>query len=184
VLRLLLLRHAKSAWSGALAPSGDHERPLAPRGRNSASAIGAYLRQNDRVPTAVLCSTARRTVETLSLMLPEWESEPAIFYDRALYLAEWPALLAAIRIAPAHASPLLLLGHNPGLEQLAVALGLQPRTPAERGRAESVARKFPTAALAIYDFDIAQWPDAKPARGRLIDYIRPKDIDPGLDEGK
>lgn len=126
-------------------------------------------------PALVLCSTAERTKETLELVLSALASEPEIRYDRALYLAEWPQLLAEIREAPS-VSPLLLVGHNPGLEQLAIALALQPQNPAERSRAEKMAQKFPTGALAVLDFDIRAWGGVKPGLGRLVDFARPKDL--------
>lgn len=174
-MQLLLLRHAKSDWSGK---SDDHERPLAPRGNKSAPQIGAYMRAKGYRPALVLCSTAKRTRETLALVLSALASEPETYFERALYLAEWPGLMAEIRDAPA-ATPLLVVGHNPGLEQLAIALALQPQTAAERARAESLANKFPTAALAVLDFDIADWSDLRPGTGRLIDYVRPKDLPNG-----
>jgi phosphohistidine phosphatase len=170
-LRLLLLRHAKSDWSGNL---GDHDRPLAPRGRKAAPRIGALMRKRGYVPAAVLCSTAERAKQTLDLLLPALRTDPKIEYDRALYLAEWPALLAAVHSAAE--TPLLMIGHNPGLEQLAVALVLQPQDAAERARLENLARKFPTAALAVLDFDAPHWEAVKPGTGRLTDFVRPRDL--------
>ena len=138
--------------------------------------MGAYMRKQGYEPTLVLCSTAERTRETLKLVLPLISTAPKIHYDRALYLAEWPQLLAEIREAPANASPLLLVGHNPGLEQLAIALALQPQSPPERARAERMAQKFPAGALAVLDFDVPDWSGVKPGLGKLADYVRPKDL--------
>ena len=134
------------------------------------------MRRKGYRPALVLCSTSKRTRETLELLLPHLGSSARIDYDRALYLAEWPRLLGEIRATPADASPLMLVGHNPGLEQLALALSLQPQSSAERARAESLAEKFPTAALAVLDFETSDWRDVKPGSGRLIDYVRPKDL--------
>ena len=178
-VRLLLLRHAKSDRSGK---SDDHERPLAPRGEKSAPQMGAYMRVKGYQPVLVLCSTAARTKETLELILSALESEPETHFDRALYLAEWPELMAEIRNVPADATPLLVVGHNPGLEQLAIALALKAQTAAERARMQSLANKFPTAALAVLDFDIPAWSDLRPGTGRLIDYVRPKDLRSGVAE--
>jgi phosphohistidine phosphatase len=172
-LRLLILRHAKSDWSGK---SEDHERPLAPRGKKAAPQIGAYMRAKGYRPALVLCSTAVRAKQTLELILPSFENEPETQFDRALYLAEWRQLMAEIQSAPTMASPLLLIGHNPGLEQLASALALQPQTAAERDRAQRMAYKFPTAALAVLDFDVPEWSEIGPGKGRLTDYMRPKDL--------
>jgi phosphohistidine phosphatase len=176
-VRLLLLRHAKSDWSGQGGEStGDHERPLSARGRKAVPRVAAYMRKHGYQPQAVLCSTAARARETLELLLAHLETPATITKERALYLAEWPQLLAEIRAAPAAGSPLLLVGHNPGLEQLALALALQPQGPAERARAEKLAEKFPTAGLAVLDFEFADWSEIKPGSGKLVDYVRPKDL--------
>ena len=174
-MRLLLLRHVKSDWSGS-GETDDHERPLAPRGRKAAPLIAEYMREKGYEPKLVLCSTAKRTKETLKLILPAFERAPKVRYDRGLYLAEWPMLLAAVQKAPASASTLLLIGHNPGLEHLAIALALQPKTDAERARAQVMAQKFPTGALAVLDFEAKNWKGAKPGLGRLADFVRPKEL--------
>jgi phosphohistidine phosphatase len=173
-LRLLLLRHAKSDWSGK---ADDHARRLSARGKRTAPRMGAYMREKSYEPKLVLCSTAERTKGTLELVLPALARQPQIRYDRSLYLAEWPVLLAEIRAQAGEASPLMIVGHNPGLEQLAIALALQAQSAAERGRLQKLAQKFPTAALAVLDFDIADWSGLKPGLGRLVDYVRPKDLD-------
>lgn len=174
-MRLLLLRHAKSDWPTS-DEKDDHERSLAARGRRAAPQIGAYMRAKGYEPALVLCSTARRTKETLELLLPYFKPAPKIRYQRTLYLAEWPVLLSAVQKAPVSASPLLLIGHNPGLEHLAIALALQPKTVAERARAQRLAQKFPTGALAVLDFEGTGWRSAKPGLGQLADYMRPKDL--------
>ncbi len=174
-MRLLLLRHAKSDWPDS-EEIDDHERPLSARGRRTAPQMGAYMRAKGYEPALVFCSTARRTKETLKLLLPSFKRAPRVRYDRKLYLAEWPVLLAVVQKAPASASPLLLIGHNPGLEHLAIALALQPKTVAEKARAQRLAHKFPTSALAVLDFDGAGWRSAKPGLGQLADYVRPKDM--------
>ncbi len=173
-MRLLLLRHAKSDWSGK---ADDHARRLSARGKRMAPRTGAYIQAKSYDPKLVLCSTAERTKETLELVLPALARRPQIRYDRSLYLAEWPVLLAEIRALASKASPLMVVGHNPGLEQLAIALALQAQSAAERGRLQKLAQKFPTAALAVLDFEIADWSGLKPGLGRLIDYVRPKDLD-------
>jgi phosphohistidine phosphatase len=131
-------------------------------------------------PAYVLCSTAMRAQDTAALLMPILGiADAAIRYDRALYLAEWPLLLAEIRGVPRGASPLLVIGHNPGLEQLAMALARKPESPAEAARAERLAGKFPTAALAVLDFRAEDWAEIETASGELFDYIRPKDLDAG-----
>jgi len=172
-LRLLLLRHAKSDWSK---DADDHDRPLSDRGRRAAPEMARYMRRNDYLPETVLCSTARRTRETLELLLGVWKKKPTVHYERGVYLAEWPTLLAHLKKAPGDASPLLFVGHNPGMEQLAIALSRQPEEPGERARQKQLTQKFPTAALAVLDFEIASWKGLKPGLGRLIEFTRPKDL--------
>jgi len=171
----MLLRHAKSDWTGSTKVE-DHERPLNGRGRKTAPKIGEYLRAKNYVPRLVLCSTATRAKETLELILSTLKSSPKVNYDRKLYLADWPQLLAAIQKCPDKISPLLVVGHNPGLEQLALALALKPQSIAEKGRAQRLAQKFPTAALAVFDFEVKNWKEVKPGCGRLVDFVRPKDV--------
>ena len=178
-LRLLLLRHAKSDWSGTL---GDHDRPLAPRGRKATPRLGAFMRKKGYIPAAVLCSTAQRTRETLELLLPALRADPKIRYEESLYLAAWPALLGAVQSAAPSDAPLMVIGHNPGLEQFALTLCVQPQDAEERARREKLERKFPTAALAVLDFDEPHWRDVGPGMGRLTDFVRPRDIGGGSDE--
>lgn len=172
-MHLLLLRHAKSDWSK---DADDHERPLSPRGREAAPEMARYMRNRAYVPKVVLCSTARRTRETLDLLLSKWGKRPVIRYEASLYLTDWPVLLANLKKAPPRASPLLLVGHNPGIEQLAIALALEPKGVPERARLQRLTQKFPTTALAVLDFDIDSWRNLKPGLGQLIDYVRPKDL--------
>lgn len=179
-MQLLLLRHAKSDWTGS-DKVVDHERPLNGRGRRTAPKMGEYLRARNYVPALILCSTARRAKETLELMLPSLKPAPKVHYDRKLYLADWPQLLAAVQKCPAK-SPILLVGHNPGLEQLALALALKPQSIAEKGRAQKLAQKFPTAALAVFAFEVRSWKEVRPGSGRLTDFARPKDVHHDSDE--
>lgn len=171
---LMLLRHAKSDHEDP--KLGDHERPLSKRGREDAPRMGEHMRAQNWEPELVLCSTSERTRETWDLVAPKLESQPTVRFDRALYLAAWPALLSIVQGAPDDVSSLLLIGHNPGTEQLAIALALQPKTPSERGRAESISKKFPTCALAVLEFD-GGWRDVKAGTGRLIAFVRPKDLE-------
>jgi len=169
----LLLRHAKSDWSK---DSDDHDRPLSERGRKAAPEMARHMSSKGYLPEAVLCSTARRTQETLELLLAVWTKKPALHHERGIYLAEWQVLLAQLKKAPAQASPLLLVGHNPGIEQLAIALAHRPVDAMEKVRLKRLTQKFPTAALAVLDFEIASWRALKPGSGSLVDYVRPKDL--------
>ena len=177
--RLLLLRHAKSDWAAGKG-GDDHERPLSARGRKAAPRIGAYMRDKGYIPNLVLCSTARRTRETLDLLMPFLSPLPKVRYGRELYLAEWPALLEQVHAVPKSSASLLVIGHNPGLERLAVALALQPQSPGEQARAERMAEKFSAGALAVFDIATRDWRVVEAGEGRLIDFVRPKDL--ALDE--
>lgn len=170
---LMLLRHAKSDQETKLE---DHERPLSKRGRHDAPRMGEYMRAQGYEPDLVLCSTSERTRETWNLVGPRLKLQPKVRFDRGLYLAAWPALLAISQGTLADVNALLMIGHNPGVEQLAIALALQPKTPSERVRAETMSKKYPTCALAVLEFDGA-WPGIKPGTGRLTAFVRPKDLD-------
>jgi phosphohistidine phosphatase len=174
-VRLFLLRHAKSDRASSKSVE-DHERPLNARGHAAAPRIGAYMASKHYVPERILCSSAQRTRETLDLVLPHLLPRPETVFTRSLYLAPWPALLAQVQKTSDEVGSLLLVGHNPGIEQLAVACALNPRLPAERARGETLAEKFPTAALAVFDFEAPRWRDIKPGEGRLVDFVRPKDL--------
>jgi phosphohistidine phosphatase len=167
MLTLYLFRHAKSAWDD---PSlADFDRPLAPRGERAAPAMAAYMKAQGLGPDLVLCSAARRTRDTWALMAGTLD-QPRTTYLDEIYEAEPPALAAAIRRAPADARRLMLIGHNPGLEDLAQGL----IASGDRDRRKALAEKFPTAALAVIDFDIETWRDLAPATGRLTLFMIPK----------
>jgi phosphohistidine phosphatase len=112
-------------------------------------------------------------------VLPYFSPSPKVRALKTLYLAEWSTILKLIHEVPDDTQSVLLVGHNPGIERLAVALALNPSGAAERGRAESLAEKFPTAALAVFDFDGKHWTAVKPGLGRLVDFVRPKDLPAG-----
>jgi phosphohistidine phosphatase len=172
-LRLLLLRHAKSEWPEG--DIGDEDRALAPRGVAAAETMAAYMRKRGYVPRLVLCSTARRTRETLERLLSAPDPIPPVAFDPSLYLAPWGTLLNRLRMAPA-VSPLLIVGHSPGLEELALKLVQTPTTEDEEARRGRLAEKFPTAALAVLDFTLRSWRQAGPETARLADFVRPKDL--------
>src|SRR5690242_6514131 len=114
--RLLLLRHAKSSWSDPGA--SDHERPLNRRGQEAAPRIGAYLARHRLIPDAVLCSTARRTRETWELVAAEAPAAPPPRFTEQLYDATPRTLLDVFRRADPAAESLLVVGHNPGLQEV------------------------------------------------------------------
>jgi phosphohistidine phosphatase len=170
---LLLLRHAKSSWDEELP---DDKRPLAKRGREAAPQVGRYMAKKDLVPDLILCSTARRTTETLDLILPYFKKGIPIKYEDQLYLAEYPDLLARIRWVDDKVKTLLMIGHNPGLEQLAFTLAMAASGANEDDQMRRLAEKFPTGALAVLTFELKSWKNVKEGKGRLDDFVRPKDL--------
>ena len=154
----------------------DFDRPLNARGRAAAPRMGAYMKSKHYEPRLVLSSSAVRTRETLDLVMPYFSPAPKVRALKTLYLAEWSTILKTLQEVPKDTPSVLVVGHNPGIERLAVALALNPFGAAEWGRAENLAEKFPTAALAVFDFDANDWTSVKPGQGRLLDFVRPKDL--------
>jgi len=164
---LLLLRHAKSSWD----VKDDHERTLAPRGARAAALLGAYLAEPGRAPDLVLCSTARRAIETWERAAEQLAKPPRVVLDEELYLAAPARILARIRRADDRARRLLVVGHNPGFQQLAVEL-------AGGAEAPGAARvgKFPTCALAVFELARGAWSELSPGRVELAGFVRPADL--------
>jgi len=176
-MQLLLLRHAKSSWKDAAV--ADHDRPLNRRGREAASAMGAYIAAQDLIPSLALVSSALRTVETWSRLAAEWPAPPAGKVLRSLYLATPAQLLAQIRRVPATAARLLVLGHNPGLEGLARALaGPDSRPEALRPLID----KYPTGGLAIFDCAIDDWSALQKEGASLRRFVTPRALIGGTDD--
>lgn len=170
--RLFLLRHAKA--QPADGGTDDFDRTLMLSGMQDAAAMARYLRKNEHVLDLILCSASARTTQTAELVLHQIEAE--IEYRDNLYLADPAKILAAVRGAPAGVSALMVVGHNPGMEDCAALLAREPVRRKERTRFEALEEKFPTCALAILDFDIGRWRDAGQGMGRLVDFVRPRDI--------
>ena len=170
--RLYLLRHAKAVPADA--ESDDFDRELAVRGMHDAAGIARYLRKNEMRPDLILASPASRTKQTAELV--QMEVEARIEYRDSLYLAEPGKILAIIQAAGPKTEALMVVGHNPGLEALAGLLAREPVRRKERARRDVLEEKFPTAALAVLDFEIGRWRDIAPAEGKLFDFVRPKDL--------
>lgn len=172
--RLTLLRHAKSA-SDVDVPR-DFDRPLSGRGRKGARTIGREMRALRLGFDRVLASPAVRVVETIAELDSVYGAPLAPSYDEHLYLAPVSTLLDLIRATDDSAENLLIVGHNPGLENLALLLA-----PAKRGslRAE-VAVKYPTGTLAEIALPVEHWSDVREGIGEIVRFIRPRDLDPDL----
>jgi phosphohistidine phosphatase len=173
VKRLLLLRHAKAERETA----DDNKRGLEKRGEKDSSRMGRFLREDVYVPDLVFCSASMRTRETLRLLLPELGAAPQVQYLSELYLAEPEVILSLIRRAPDRFGVLMVIGHNPGLEQCALALASVPFEKKLRKRYDAMDEKFPTCALAVIDFEVARWSDVAPGAGELDAFVRPKDFE-------
>jgi phosphohistidine phosphatase len=166
--RLYLLRHAKSSWKDT--SLSDHDRPLAARGRGAAKAIARHLRDHDLEPELVLCSTARRARETLDRILPGLGA-PTVELEHDLYAASADALLQRLRRVPDTLASVMLIGHNPGLQDLALDLARPAPTLSE------LATKFPTAALATLEFRASSWQELDHETGEIVALVRPRDLD-------
>lgn len=167
VHRLLLLRHAKSSWDQL--DVADHARPLAPRGRRAATSLGAHLRGLGKPPDLVLCSSSARTVETLERIRPALPTGTTIEVEEGLYGADADELLAHVRHVPETVACVLLIGHNPGIGDLAVMLaGL-----GDRAARAAMAAKFPTAALASLAID-QRWSAVEAGAATLDEFWTPR----------
>ncbi|MCX5199170.1 histidine phosphatase family protein [Streptomyces sp. NBC_00249] len=168
--RLVLLRHAKSAWPD----TADHERPLGPRGLRDAPAAGQWLRDTGCLPELVICSTARRARETWALAAEQLGGQVPVRFDERVYAAEPEELLAVVSEAPEEVRTLLLVGHNPGLAGLALGLAGEE---ADEGALDRLAEKFPTSAIAVLACP-GPWRGLAPGTARLTDFAVPRGAAP------
>ena len=165
--RLFLLRHAKSSWDEP--GLSDHDRPLAPRGRRASRVIAEHMRWKRIAPELVLCSSARRTRQTLTRIAPALGEDVDVRIEPELYAASATDLLKLLREVPDEVDSVMLIGHNPGIEDLTVELA---GTGEELGR---VREKFPTAALATLEFD-RSWRELEPGGAELTSFVKPKEL--------
>jgi phosphohistidine phosphatase len=168
MLTLMLLRHAK-AEPGA-PRLADKDRALAERGIADATRMGARLVREGMVPDRVICSSARRTRETWALVSAELAGAMPVDFEPAIYEATTARLLAVIRRAPSTAKRLLLIGHNPGFEDLTNDFVRD----AETGAAARLAEKYPTCGLAVLELPITAWSQATPRSARLTHFTAPR----------
>jgi phosphohistidine phosphatase len=168
MLTLCLLRHAKA---GSDKPGvRDIDRVLAPRGRSAAPRIGRFIADHHMEPDLVLCSTAERTRETAGLVLAEFSHRPEVVYTEDLYLAEPEQIRAVIESRSQGRKRIMVIGHNPGLQELALELAGAGR----RADLEAIRMKFPTAGLAVLNFTATRWQDATPKTGILRLFMSPR----------
>jgi phosphohistidine phosphatase len=170
MLTLSLLRHAKSSWKNPTLP--DQERPLASRGQADAPLMGKAMAERGIDPELVLCSSARRTRDTLALVLPELKVEPKVVYEDALYHASAAEMLEMMRGLQPGASRVMLVGHNPEIQSLALDLvGAGPKHLKERLR-----DKYPTAGLVVINFQAGLWSSVAVNSGTLNLFLTPRDL--------
>lgn len=159
--RLLLLRHANAvAAQPGLPDAADHARPLSGRGRLDAAAMGRLLRRHALLPDCAVVSTALRTRETFDLLGPFDGAAPRLMLSDALYLAAPATLLDVLREQGDRAHSVMLVGHNPGMHELALALAAGP----------ALAQGFPTCTLAVFAIE-GDWSGLTPERSALLDLL-------------
>src|SRR5512142_832967 len=161
--RLMLLRHAKSDWPDL----PDRDRPLAKRGKRDAPVVGRWLHDQGYLPEIVICSAARRTRETWDLVAAELGGSPSVTFEPRAYAASALTLLYLVRELPAACHAALLIGHNPGVAELASTL------IEAAGGAPGL--RFPTAAVAVLEFS-GDWAGLSLAGARLVAYTTPADL--------
>ena len=169
--RLLLLRHAKAEKSEP--GTKDFARVLIDRGRKDAAKIGAYMAAHALVPDRVIVSPAARTQETWKYAAAAFHPAPAAMSVEKVYDATPHTILAVIKDAPTAAHTLMVIGHNPGLYELALMLIASGDVDAR----ERLREKLPTAGLVIIDFAFDNWNKLHPQSGRLERFISPKSLE-------
>ncbi|WP_267435497.1 histidine phosphatase family protein [Sphingomonas sp. GM_Shp_1] len=169
---LTLLRHAKSSWDDPV--SRDFDRPLNAKGRRAAAMIGRHLKSLDMTFDHILASPAIRVMETLDEVWSGYGRRLEPVWDKALYLASAASLLDRVQALPDTAEHVLMVGHNPGLEDLVLDLTLAGELR------ERVEDKYPTATVAQMTLPITSWSEAQPHSATLVAFIRPRDLDPTL----
>ncbi len=159
--QLFLLRHAKSSWDD---PNlSDFDRPLNERGQKTAPKMGKVIAEKKVKPEIILCSPAKRTIETLELVIESSKLRSDIAYEKRIYDASTRTLLEVLRAQDPEITSILMIGHNPGLSDLLTEL---------TGESEH----FPTAALAKIQLHIKSWNGIKDGAGKLSWILRPREL--------
>jgi phosphohistidine phosphatase len=166
--QLWLLRHAKSSWEDPELP--DEDRPLAPRGERAAAAMATYLSSLD-TPRLVVCSSALRARQTLAAVLPALGADLTIGIEPGMYTFDANVLLERVRRVEDDAPSVVLVGHNPALEDLALRLAANGE---ERTRLE---RKFPTGALLTIELPGGPWAALGDGVGDIVRFVTPRDLE-------
>ena len=161
MITLHLLRHAKSDWDGA---ESDHDRPLAMRGERAAAAMAVFCRQQGIAPDLILCSSARRTVDTLEILRAGLPDSVKVETTQELYLPSAAQLVTRLKAIPVKFRIALVIGHNPGMEDAVHLL-----------TGDGVGVKFPTCGLATLESS-SGWASLGPRKAELRRFVTPKDL--------
>jgi len=167
--QLFVLRHAKSSWEDP--GLDDHDRPLAPRGRRAVKLLGQHIHDSGITPDLVLCSSSRRTLETLESVAPGGE----VLIEPELYAASASEIIERLRQVPDEVGSVMVIGHNPASQTLVLRLVGDDPAGSDGSDLSDVQRKFPTGALATLRFNCA-WSELAPGRAHLAAYVRPKSL--------
>jgi phosphohistidine phosphatase len=170
-----LFRHAKSDWHDPRAR--DFDRPLNARGKAGAELMGRHVRDHGVKWERMLASPAIRCAETVELACQAAGRPVAAIWDRRIYLASGVTLADVLRDQEGDPASILMVGHNPGLEDLIFDLVPDDGTSPLR---DAVEIKFPTASFAVVELEIDRWVDLADRCGRLVHLMRPRDLDPAL----
>lgn len=165
--QLILMRHAKTERSN---PGGDHARLLTDRGQADARLIAGWLRDKGLAPAMVLVSDAARTRQTVAGLASALAPGAETVFSNKLYLAAPETILHEIWSAPDSAATLLVIGHNPGMHELAFTLAQK----GPRNMRDLIAGYFPTGATAVFAFETGGWADVMPGRGAMTGFVAPK----------
>jgi phosphohistidine phosphatase len=167
-MRLWLLRHAKSSWSDP--DLADHDRPLAPRGERDAMRMGAYLDREAIRPALVLCSSGLRARQTLAGVLAGLGTEFSVRIEPELYTFDATSLLERLRSTSGEVASMMLVGHNPAIEELALLLA------GRRSGHGDVDEKFPTCALAEIEIPPMAWSEVGQGVGTMTRFVTPRSL--------
>ncbi len=159
---LILMRHAKSSW--ATPGMSDHDRPLNDRGRRAAPVMARWLAGRGLIPEAILCSSAKRTRQTVRRMRKAVPELPEPVIEPRLYDSGPDVMRACLALLPSSCVSAMIVAHEPGISEMLARL-----TGCEHG-------PFPTAAIAVLDLDIGAWGEAPWLRARLREMMRPRDL--------
>ncbi len=172
MLSLLLLRHAKSSWDDSVVD--DFDRPLNARGQKAAPLVGQWMKDQDMTPGRIICSGARRTRETLGLILPYQRGDQEISIEDGIYSADGAHdLLGRVRSIGKGSGQVMIIGHNPAIQELALALA----GTGDADDLQQIALKFPTASLAEIQFPATDWSMVSEGTGALTNFVMPRRIE-------